>query len=213
MLTPLNPRASLIAQLRICLRCRRPWFDSWVGKIPWRRDRLPTPVFLGFPGGSDVEESTCNVGDLGSISGLGRSLGEGNGYPLQYSGLENTVHGVGKSRPSAFHFHSPPNPTAQMAATNKETEAGRRCPVQPGVAPGIYVCAQGHRWCRLAAGGPRLCADSVWNGPYRQGLALLLEIPVGLVRPLPCPGNPIPFLLPGPIRKPEGGIPDALTMP
>ena len=42
---------------RICLQCRRPWFYSWVGKISWRRDRLPTPLFLGFPGGSDGEES------------------------------------------------------------------------------------------------------------------------------------------------------------
>ena len=41
--------------IRICLQCRRPWFDSWVGKISWRRDRLPTPVFLGFPGGSAGE--------------------------------------------------------------------------------------------------------------------------------------------------------------
>ena len=40
---------------------------------PWRRDRLPTPVFFGFPGGSEGKESTCNVGDLGSIPGLGRS--------------------------------------------------------------------------------------------------------------------------------------------
>ena len=49
-----------------------------------------------------VKESTCNVGDLGSIPGLGRSPGEGKGYPLQYSGLENfmdcTVHAVTKSR-------------------------------------------------------------------------------------------------------------------
>ena len=44
---------------------------------------------MGFPGGSDSEESACNVEDLGSIPGLGRSLGEGNGYLLQYSGLEN----------------------------------------------------------------------------------------------------------------------------
>ena len=50
-------------------------FDSWVGKIFWRRDRLPTPVFGGFPGGSDCKESTCNAGDLGSIPGLGRSPG------------------------------------------------------------------------------------------------------------------------------------------
>ena len=54
-----------------------------------RRDRLPTPVFMGFPGGSDCKESTCNVGDLGSIPGLGRSSGIGHGNPLQYSCLEN----------------------------------------------------------------------------------------------------------------------------
>ena len=64
-------------------------------------------TYRGFPGGSTSKKSTCNVGDLGSISGLGRSPGEGNGYPLQYSGLENsmdrgtwqaTVHGVAKSQ-------------------------------------------------------------------------------------------------------------------
>ena len=65
--------------------------DSWVRKILWRRNRLPTPVFLGFSGGSDSKESACNGGDLGSIPGLGRSPGEGNGYPLQYSGLENSM--------------------------------------------------------------------------------------------------------------------------
>ena len=47
------------------------------------------PVLLGFPGGSADKESACNEGDLGSIPGLGRSPGEGNDYPLQYSGLEN----------------------------------------------------------------------------------------------------------------------------
>ena len=95
------------------LQCRRPWFNSWVRKFPWRRDRLPTPVFLGFPGSSDGKESTCNAGDLGSIRGFdggmgfpggsagkesacnagdpdsipgsGSSPGEGMGYPLQYS--------------------------------------------------------------------------------------------------------------------------------
>ena len=44
---------------------RRPWFNSWVRKIRWRRDSLPTPVFLDFPGGSDGKESTYNVGNLG----------------------------------------------------------------------------------------------------------------------------------------------------
>ena len=75
-----------------------PWFDSWVGKLRWRRDRLPTPVLLGFPCGSAGKESACNAGDLGSIPELERSPGEGKGYPLQYSGLENSmdciVHGV-----------------------------------------------------------------------------------------------------------------------
>ena len=58
-------------------------------------------LYTGFPGGLAAKESTCNVGDLGSIPGLGRSPGEGKGYPLQYSGLENSmdciVHGVAKS--------------------------------------------------------------------------------------------------------------------
>ena len=56
---------------------------------------------MGFRCGSAGKGSTCNVGDLGSIPGLGRSSGEGKGYPLQYFGLENSmdciVHGVGKS--------------------------------------------------------------------------------------------------------------------
>src|SRR5574337_395619 len=69
----------------------RPWFNSWVWKIHWRRDRLPTPILLGFPCGSAGKESACNVGDLGSIAGLGRSPGEGKGYLLQYSGLENSM--------------------------------------------------------------------------------------------------------------------------
>ena len=45
----------------------------------------------GFPGGSDSKDSACNAGDLGSIPALGRSPGEGNGYPLQYSCLENPM--------------------------------------------------------------------------------------------------------------------------
>ena len=60
--------------------------------FPWRRDRLPTPVFLGFPGGSDGKESTSSVEDLGSILGLGRSPGQGHGNTLHYSYLE-TSHG------------------------------------------------------------------------------------------------------------------------
>ena len=80
---------------RICLQCRRPRFDSWVRKIPWRRERLPTPVLLGFPGGSECKESTRNVGDLDSIPELGRSPGAGPGNPLQYSCLGNPAEEPG----------------------------------------------------------------------------------------------------------------------
>ena len=56
-------------------------------KIHWRRDRLLTPVFLDFPCSSAGKESAYSVGDQSLIPGLGRSPGEGKGYPLQYSGL------------------------------------------------------------------------------------------------------------------------------
>ena len=67
----------------------------------------------GFPGGSDGKASVCNAGDPGSIPGLGRSPGEGNGSPLQYSWLENpmdrrawyaTVHGAPKSQTGLSDF-------------------------------------------------------------------------------------------------------------
>ena len=67
---------------------------------------------MGFPGGLVGKEFACNAGNLGSIPGLGRSPGEGKGYSLQYSGLENSmdciVHGVAKSqkRLSDCHFTS-----------------------------------------------------------------------------------------------------------
>ena len=84
---------------------------SGLGKIRWKRDRLPTTVFPGFHCGSAGKESACKVGDPGLIPGLGRSPGERNGYPLQYSDLENSmdciVHGVARSQTwvSNFHFH------------------------------------------------------------------------------------------------------------
>ena len=71
-------------------------------------------MFLGFPRGSAGKELAYNPGDLGFIPGLGRSPGEGKGYPLQDSGLEKfldyTVHGVAKSQTqlSGFHFHFSP---------------------------------------------------------------------------------------------------------
>ena len=87
----------------------RSGFNSWVRKTHWRRNRLSTPVFLGFPYASAGKESACNVGDLGSIPELGRSPGEGKGYPLQYSGLENSmdciVHGITRSWTQLNDFH------------------------------------------------------------------------------------------------------------
>ena len=63
------------------------------------------------PGGSAGKESACNAGDLDSVPGLGRSPGEGKGYPLQYSSLENSmhciVHGAAKSWTRLSDFHSP----------------------------------------------------------------------------------------------------------
>ena len=60
-------------------------FSFWVGKIHWRRDKLPTPIFLGFPGSSVGKESAFNEGDPSSIPGFGRPAGEGKGYTFQYS--------------------------------------------------------------------------------------------------------------------------------
>ena len=78
---------------------------------------MPLYNMKGFPGGSDSKAPVCSAGDLDSFPGLGRSPGEGNGSPLQYSHLENpmdrgawwaTVHGVAKSwtrlRDSTFIF-------------------------------------------------------------------------------------------------------------
>ena len=83
-----------------------------------------------FPGGSAGKESACNAGELGLIPGLGRSPGERKGYPLQYSGLENSmdciVHGVAKSRTrlSGFHFTS----------FLQRKERPHSSPVEPGEA-------------------------------------------------------------------------------
>ena len=91
----------------ICLQCRRPQFDSWVGKILWRRDRLPYPVFMGFPCGSAGKESDCNVRNLGSIPGLGRYLEKSTAthsstlawripWTVESAGLQRVAHD--------FHF-------------------------------------------------------------------------------------------------------------
>ena len=90
---------------------------------------------MGFPCGSAGKESTCNVGDLASIPGLGKSPGEGKGYPLQYSGLENSldyiVHGVAKSRAQLSDFHFPSlRPTDQAGANF--VPRNKKAPMVPG---------------------------------------------------------------------------------
>ena len=68
-----------------------------------------TVTSFGFPGGSPGQESACNVGDLGSSPEVGKIPGEANGYPLQYSGLENSMdcidHGVTNSWTGLSYFH------------------------------------------------------------------------------------------------------------
>ena len=63
----------------------------FTSKVNSERFIMTLPLIEGFCGGSDGKESACNAGDLGSIAGLGRSPGEGTGYPFQYSGLKNSV--------------------------------------------------------------------------------------------------------------------------
>ena len=109
-------------EIKRCLLLGRKAMTNLQSMLKSRDITLLTKVYLvksmvfpvvctGFPCGSAGKESTCNAGDLGSIPGLERSPGEEKGYPLQYSGLENSmdhiVHGVTKSqtRFSAFHFH------------------------------------------------------------------------------------------------------------
>ena len=93
-----------------------PWLEIW---LSMQGTPVPSLVrdlrsLMDFPGGSDGKASVYNAGDLGSIPRLGRFPGEGNGNPLQYSGLENpmdwdflvqaTVHGVTKSRTRLSNF-------------------------------------------------------------------------------------------------------------
>ena len=77
-------------------------FNSWVRKIPWRWNRLTTPVILGFPGGSDGKEPVCNAGGLDSILGWEDPLEMGMHIlawkiPMDRGDWSSTVHGIPKS--------------------------------------------------------------------------------------------------------------------
>ena len=97
------------------------WYNNTDLASLWEAEASTWELFFffffkfNFPGGSDGKESACNVGDLGSILGLGRSPGEVDNYPLQYSGLENsmdrgawwaTVHKVTKSQTQVSDLHT-----------------------------------------------------------------------------------------------------------
>ena len=75
-----------------------------VRKICLRRDRLPTPVFLGLPCVLTGKEPACNVKDLGLIPGLGRSPGEGKGYPWRFPWAVYSMGSQSRTRLSDFHF-------------------------------------------------------------------------------------------------------------
>ena len=94
-------------------------------KIPWRRDKLPTPVFTGFPGGSDGKESTCNEGDLVLIPGFGRSPEGGHGNPLQYFCLENP-HGQRSLVGYSPWGHKELDMTEQLSTAQKQHVLGHK---------------------------------------------------------------------------------------
>ena len=105
---------------------------------------------MSFPGGSDGKASVCNAGDPGSIPGLGRSLGEGNGTPLQYSCWENpmdggawwaTVHGVAKSwtRLSNFTFTFMGKIIRQCQLGRLKISLSLKMPFSPSIPPQLTL--------------------------------------------------------------------------
>ena len=97
---------------------------------------------MGFPGGSAGKESACNAGDLGSIPGLGRPPGEGNGYSLQDSGLEKSmdriVHGVTNSQTGM----SPKDILINVSAKTLFMLTSVLFPKEGGSAPEIWQCLE-----------------------------------------------------------------------
>ena len=147
----------------------------------------------GFPWGSSGKESTSNAGDLGSIPRLGRSPGEGKGYPLQYSGLENsmdyTVHGVTKSHTwlSDFTFTLTWKMCNQIPLASKfKFPGGFSVPLldpqvrKSVVGPRTFLTVQESLWYNCSA----VCGSSAWqlyggaNGDLlREGLCHTLGDP------------------------------------
>ena len=143
-------------------------FENYSLKFSWEiwisrrnsRFNLKDASAVGLPLLLSCKESTCNAGDLGATSGLGISPGEGKGYPLQYSGLENSVdclvHELAKSqtRLSIFHF-------LHFSAVSRETHTHRKRPFKTEARLGYITFS---KWCwRLHS--TLACAVSFPNGP------------------------------------------------
>ena len=123
---------------------------------------------MGFPGGPDGKESTCNVGDPGLIPGLGRCPREGNGCPLQYSCLENptdrgawwaTVHGVTKSqtRLSDSHFHTSMDRSGVSCGANMSWAAKPRLLSQERLRASVSLPASQATWAQRAVNTVTRC--------------------------------------------------------
>ena len=136
------------------LQFRRPQFISWIGKIPWRRDRLPNPVVLGFPGGSVGKESACNVGDLGSSPGLGRSPGGGHGNPLASMGFPGGSDGK-ESACNAGDLGSIPGlgRSLEKGTATQTSILAWRIPwtEEPGRLQSIGLQKAGHDWATFTS--------------------------------------------------------------
>ena len=127
----------------------------WVFLI---QSSLPTPVFLNFLGSSAGKESTCNVGDLGSIPGLGRAPGAGNSYSLQYSALENSMDCVVQF--SCLVVSDSLWPYLQHG----------RIPC-PSPAPGVHAnSCPSSWWCHQTISSSIVPSPPTFNLPQHQGL-------------------------------------------
>ena len=121
------------------------WRGGVVAESILQERRKGNLCTMSFPGSSDGKESACNVGDLGLISGLGRSPGEGNGYPLHYSCLENpmdrgawwaTGHGVAKSQTRLSDKHMLTRPRVGQRKSLGAWEDSSWALVPPSEPPG-----------------------------------------------------------------------------
>ena len=140
------------------MQWRKPWFDSWTRKIPWRRDRLPTPVFLGFTCDSTGKESACNLGDCVRSLGWEDPLEKGKAtYSSIMAWKFHGLYSPCQCRTCKRHRFSPwvgkipwrrawqPTPVFLPGESH-----GQRCQEGPGVLQSIGSHRVRHDWSDLA---------------------------------------------------------------